>query len=161
MRCTDYGVRPSRCGPFGANFPERPTSGSPGSRAGGFHACERSQTTQGRATLAMTRRLVLPSAFLHSVGTLEHQHFAAQYSARVFPCQRFAGTLADTVGMAEEQWAGLLLDDPSVDVRKRCQLCRKGQARWPATDNQDVDFRRKMPRQAQAIPALTHLPWRV
>jgi hypothetical protein len=43
----------------------------------------------------MTRRLVLPSAFLHSVGTLEHQHFVAQYSARVFPCQRFAGTLAD------------------------------------------------------------------
>jgi hypothetical protein len=43
----------------------------------------------------MTRRLVLPSAFLHSVGTPDHQHFVAQYFARVFPCQRFAGTLTD------------------------------------------------------------------
>ena len=48
-----------------------------------------------RTALAMTHRLVLPSAFLHSVGTLDLQHFAAQYSARVFPCQRFAGALAD------------------------------------------------------------------
>ena len=53
------------------------------------------QTTQGRAALAMTRPLMLPSAFLHSVGTLDLQHFAARYSARMFPCQRFAGALAD------------------------------------------------------------------
>jgi hypothetical protein len=32
---------------------------------------------------------------LHSVGTLDHQHFAARYSARVFSCQRFANALAD------------------------------------------------------------------
>jgi hypothetical protein len=36
-------------------------------------------------TLAMTRRPVLPSAFLHSVGTPDDQLFAAQYSAHVFP----------------------------------------------------------------------------
>jgi hypothetical protein len=53
------------------------------------------RTTQGRTALAITRRLVLPSAFLHSVGTLDRQHFAAQYSARVFPCQRFVTILAD------------------------------------------------------------------
>jgi hypothetical protein len=47
------------------------------------------------AALAMARRPVLPSAFLHGVGTPDHQLFAAQYSARVFPYQRFTGTLAD------------------------------------------------------------------
>jgi hypothetical protein len=43
----------------------------------------------------MSRRPVLPSAFLHSVGTPDHQLFAAQYSARMFPYQRFTGTLTD------------------------------------------------------------------
>jgi Reverse transcriptase (RNA-dependent DNA polymerase) len=33
----------------------------------------------------MARRPVLPSAFLHGVGTPDHQLFAAQYSARVVP----------------------------------------------------------------------------
>ena len=36
-----------------------------------------------------------PSASLHGVGTLDCKLFAAQYSARVFPCQRFAVILAD------------------------------------------------------------------
>ena len=31
----------------GTDLPERPARGFPGSRAGGFHACERSRTTQG------------------------------------------------------------------------------------------------------------------
>jgi len=53
------------------------------------------RTTQGRTVLVIMRRLVLPSAFPHSVGTLDHQHFAAQYAARMFPCQRFAGALAE------------------------------------------------------------------
>ena len=77
------------------DIPKWPASGYPGSRAGSFHACERSQTTQGRTALAMTRSPVLHSAFLHSVGALDIQLFAAQYSAHVFPCQRFAGTLAE------------------------------------------------------------------
>jgi hypothetical protein len=43
----------------------------------------------------MTRRPVLPSAFLHSVCSPDHQLFVAQYSARVLTYQRFTGTLAD------------------------------------------------------------------
>lgn len=44
--------------------------------------------------LAMTVRAVLPSAFLYSVGAPDIQHFAAQYPARRFPCQRFDAALA-------------------------------------------------------------------
>jgi hypothetical protein len=43
----------------------------------------------------MAPQPVLPSAYLYSVGALDRKLFAAQYSARVFPCQRFAGILAD------------------------------------------------------------------
>ena len=43
--------------------------------------------------LAMMVRVVLPSAYLYSVGALEYKHFAAQYPARGFPCQRFAAAL--------------------------------------------------------------------
>jgi hypothetical protein len=42
----------------------------------------------------MTVRAVLPSAFLYSVGAPDIQHFAAQYPARRFPCQRFDADLA-------------------------------------------------------------------
>jgi hypothetical protein len=45
--------------------------------------------------LAMTHHAVLPSAFLHSVGAPDVQLFAARYSARMYPCQRFAYTLTD------------------------------------------------------------------
>ena len=45
--------------------------------------------------LAMAVRVVWPSAFLYSVSALDFQNFAAQYPARSFPCQRFAGTLTD------------------------------------------------------------------
>lgn len=45
--------------------------------------------------LAIAHQPVLPSAYLYSVGTLDRKLFAAQYSARVFPCQRFAVILAD------------------------------------------------------------------
>ncbi len=44
--------------------------------------------------LAMAVRIVWPSAYLYSVGALESEHFAAQYPARGFPCQRFAAALA-------------------------------------------------------------------
>jgi hypothetical protein len=44
--------------------------------------------------LAMTVPAVLPSALLHSVGAPVIQHFAAQYPARRFPCQRFDAALA-------------------------------------------------------------------
>jgi hypothetical protein len=43
--------------------------------------------------LAMTVRVVWPSAFLYSVSALDFQNFAAQYPARSFPCQRFAAAL--------------------------------------------------------------------
>jgi hypothetical protein len=36
-----------------------------------------------------------PTLGHHSVGTPDHQLFAAQYSARVFPYQRFTSTLTD------------------------------------------------------------------
>ena len=45
--------------------------------------------------LTMTHRAVLPSAFLHSVGTPDEQLFAARYSARMHPCQRFTDILTD------------------------------------------------------------------
>jgi hypothetical protein len=45
--------------------------------------------------LAIAPQPVLPSAYLYSVGTLDRKLFAAQYSARMFPCQRFAVILAD------------------------------------------------------------------
>ena len=44
--------------------------------------------------LALTVPAVLPSAFPYSVGALDIQHFAAQYPARRFPCQRFAASRA-------------------------------------------------------------------
>ena len=49
---------------------------------------------RARAALAMARHPMLPSAFLHSVGTLNSKLFAARYSARMLPCQRFADALA-------------------------------------------------------------------
>ena len=42
----------------------------------------------------MTRRLMLPSAYLYGVGALNVQLFEARYSARMYPCQRFAAALA-------------------------------------------------------------------
>jgi hypothetical protein len=42
----------------------------------------------------MTVRAVLPSAFLYSVGAPDIQHYAAQYPARRFQCQRFDAALA-------------------------------------------------------------------
>jgi hypothetical protein len=45
---SDYGCVLLDADRSGPDFPKRPASGYPGSRAGGFHACERSQTTQGR-----------------------------------------------------------------------------------------------------------------
>jgi hypothetical protein len=44
--------------------------------------------------LAITVPAVLPSAFLYSVGAPDIQHYAAQYPARRFPCQRFDAALA-------------------------------------------------------------------
>ena len=42
----------------------------------------------------MATRPVWPSAYLHGVGTPEWiMSFAAQYPARTFPCQRFAGAV--------------------------------------------------------------------
>ena len=44
--------------------------------------------------LAMTHHAVLPSAFLHNVGT-DVRLFAALYSACMHSCQRFADIVAD------------------------------------------------------------------
>ena len=49
----------------------------------------------------------------------------------------------DAVGLAEEQSAGFLFDDPGLDVRKGRQLRRQGQSRRPAADDEDIDFRGK------------------
>src|SRR5882724_3605663 len=45
--------------------------------------------------LTITHHAMLPSAFLHSVGTPDEQLFAAQYSAHMHSCQRFTDNLAD------------------------------------------------------------------
>src|SRR5437868_2956687 len=45
--------------------------------------------------LALLRTNMWPSAQDNGVGTLIEPGFAARYSAHVFPCQRFACTLAD------------------------------------------------------------------
>src|SRR6516165_1299689 len=45
--------------------------------------------------LALLHALVWPSAQDNGVGTLIAPGFAAQYSARVFPCQRFTFALTD------------------------------------------------------------------
>jgi hypothetical protein len=44
--------------------------------------------------LAISHLLVLPSAFRYGVGTLIYENYAAQYPARLYPCQRFACSLA-------------------------------------------------------------------
>ena len=49
-----------------------------------------------RIPLALARYTVLPSVLVDAVGTPDYQSFAAPYPARMFPCQRFAGLLADT-----------------------------------------------------------------
>ena len=46
-------------------------------------------------SLCLARRLVLPPLFSTASAPWTLQHFAARYSARAFPCQRFAGILAD------------------------------------------------------------------
>jgi hypothetical protein len=44
--------------------------------------------------LAISHLLVLPSAFGYGVGTLIFENYAAQYPARMCPCQRFTCSLA-------------------------------------------------------------------
>jgi hypothetical protein len=44
--------------------------------------------------LAISHWLVLPSAFSYGVGTLIFENYAAQYPTRMYPCQRFACSLA-------------------------------------------------------------------
>jgi hypothetical protein len=44
--------------------------------------------------LAISHLLVLPSAFRYGVGTLIFENYAAQYPTRLYPCQRFACSLA-------------------------------------------------------------------
>jgi hypothetical protein len=44
--------------------------------------------------LAISHLLVLPSAFRYGVGPLIYENYAAQYPARLYPCQRFACSLA-------------------------------------------------------------------
>ena len=47
-----------------------------------------------RQVLAISHLLVLPSAFRYGVGPLIYENYAAQYPARLYPCQRFACSLA-------------------------------------------------------------------
>src|SRR5512132_1963584 len=88
-------VRPCRCGPSTTTFPNGQPEELPvpvqvaSTRARGLGP------RRAGLVLAVAPQLVLPSAYLYSVGTLDGKLFAAPYSARVFPCQRFAGILAD------------------------------------------------------------------
>ena len=45
--------------------------------------------------LALTRHAMLPSAFLHSVGTPDVNFTRLNALPALFPCQRFAATLSD------------------------------------------------------------------
>src|SRR5512143_3936754 len=78
-------VRPCRCGPLGRTIHNGRPEDLPvpvqmaSTRARGL------RPRRAELGLAMAPQPVLPSAFLHSVGTLDGKLFAAQYSARVFP----------------------------------------------------------------------------
>ncbi len=50
------------------------------------------------------------------------------------------GPAGNAVGLAEQQRAGLLIDDPGFDVRKGRELCGQCQSRRSAADDQDIDF---------------------
>ncbi len=57
--------------------------------------------------------------------------------------EHFHRAASDAVGLAEEQSAGLLVDDARLDVRKSGELSRQRQTSRPAANDQDVNFRRK------------------
>ena len=57
----------------------------------------RPRGTPSRLAISVPR--MLPSASPYSVGIPELGHFAAEYPARTFPCQRFDAALADRLRM--------------------------------------------------------------
>ncbi len=59
-----------------------------------FPCVRGSQTSQSPRDARISRLAVLPSAHNDGVGTLISKHFAAQYPARMYPCQRFVSSLA-------------------------------------------------------------------
>ena len=59
--------------------------------------------------LARARPSVLPSPLSHRVGALDAYPFAAQYPARMYPCQRFADTLAEARRMTRGRCGWLTL----------------------------------------------------
>jgi hypothetical protein len=52
--------------------------------------------------LAFSHPPMLPSAFENCAGTLGYEHFAAQYPACMYHCQRFARSLAAV--RAHDSW---------------------------------------------------------
>ena len=73
------------------------------------------------------------------VGLLEHPLAEAER------LEHLHGAAGDAVGLAEQQRAGLLLDDAGLDVGKGRQLRGQRQPRRAAADDQDVDFLGKAP----------------
>ena len=72
--------------------------------------------------LANARPPVLPSPLTHRVGASDAYSFAAQYSARMYPCQRFAYTLAEARRMTRGRCGWLALHRtalPSATPRRR------------------------------------------
>src|SRR6266511_1596062 len=88
-------VRPCRCGPPRTDFPNGRPEELPVPEQVASTRARGLRPRRAGLGLAIAPQPVLPSAFLHSVGTPDGKLFAAQYSARVFPCQRFAVILAD------------------------------------------------------------------
>ena len=74
------------------------------------------------------RRLVDP------IGLLQHALAEAK------SLEHLHGAAGDAVGLAEQQRAGLLLDDAGLDVGKGRQLRRQRQTGRAAADDQDVDL---------------------
>jgi hypothetical protein len=54
--------------------------------------------------------------------------------------EHFHRAARDAIGLAQQHAARLLLDDASLDVGKRGQLCRERQPCRPAADDQDIDL---------------------
>jgi hypothetical protein len=59
--------------------------------------------------------------------------------------EHFHRAARNTIGLAQQHAARLLLDDASLDVGKRRKLRRQRQARRPTADDQHVDFLRNRP----------------
>src|SRR5512132_937020 len=88
-------VRPCRCGPSRRTIHDGRPEDLPVPVQVASTCARGLRPRRAGLVLAIAPQPVLPSAFRYSVSTLDRKLFAAQYSARMFPCQRFADILAD------------------------------------------------------------------